>query len=219
MAPRQDVSEKRRAEIVDAAARVFSRKGFSGARMDDIVQETGLSKGLLYWYFKGKDAIIVAIMERLFRPEAARVRSLAATTGSARQRLIGLGESVVREVELMERFMPITFEFYSLAFRNRAVKKFFQDFFRIFVEGIQKVIEQGIEGGEFRRVDPREIAVAMTASFEGALLLWVFDPGTVDREAQTRLAVELILRGIERVDPAGASRSTRGREDRGEDRS
>ncbi len=196
--PRPDVSEKRKAEIVDAAARVFSRKGFSGASMDDIVQETGLSKGLLYWYFKGKDAIIAAIMERLLRPEVSRIRGLAAAAGTARQRLMSLTGSVTREIELIERFMPITFEFYSLAFRNRAVKKTFEGFFRIFVEGIQKVIEQGIERGEFRKVDAREIAVALTASIEGTLLLWVFEPRLVHREAQMSLAVDLILRGIEK---------------------
>ncbi len=196
--PRPDVSRKRRTEIVDAAARVFSRKGFSGARMDDIVREAGLSKGLLYWYFKGKDAIIAAIMERLFRSEVDRVRALASAPGTSRQRLLGLAESVIREIRLMERFMPITFEFYSLAFRNKAVRKFFQESFRIFVEGIRKVIEQGIQGGEFRKVDSLEIAVAMTASVEGALLLWVFDPRLVHREAQIRLALELLLGGIQK---------------------
>ncbi len=212
--PRPDVSERRRAEIVDAAARVFSRKGFNGASMDDIVQETGLSKGLLYWYFKGKDAIIAAIMERLFRPEVDRIRGLAAAAGSARQRLMSLTGSVTREIELIERFMPITFEFYSLAFRNRAVRKTFEGFFRTFVEGIQAVIEQGIESGEFRRVNPREIAVTLTASVEGTLLLWVFEPRLVHREAQMRLAVDLILRGIEKKGTAGAPRRLRAREGR-----
>jgi len=209
--PRPDVSEKRRTEIVDAAARVFSRKGFNGASMDDIVQETGVSKGLLYWYFKGKDAIIAAILERLFRPEVNRTRSLASAPGTARQRLISLGESVIKEIELAERFMPITFEFYALAFRNKTVRKFFQGFFRIFVQGIREVIEQGIRAGEFRDVDSYEIAVAMTSSFEGALLLWVFDPRLVQREAQIRLAVELILRGIEKKGGADASKSPRAR--------
>ena len=210
--PRPDVSEKRRAEIVDAAARVFSRKGFNGASMDDIVQETGLSKGLLYWYFKGKDAIIAAILERLFRPELKRARSLVAAPGTARKRLMGLSEAVVKEIELAERFMPITFEFYSLAFRNRTVRQFFQEFFRVFVQAVQEVIEQGILAGEFQRVDSREIAVAMTACFEGALLLWVFDPRMVKREAQIRLGVDLVLRAIEKK--SGAAKAPRPKEGR-----
>ena len=125
MAPRPDVSDKRKAEIVEAAARVFSKKGFGGARMDDIVQETGLSKGLLYWYFKSKDALIVALLERLMRPELNRVRTLADAGGPARERLVAFAESMVKDIALMERLMPITFEFYSVAFRNKVMKEGF----------------------------------------------------------------------------------------------
>ncbi|HET7081061.1 MAG TPA: helix-turn-helix domain-containing protein, partial [Chloroflexia bacterium] len=57
MSPRPDVSEERKNQILDAAAAVFSRLGFHEARMDDIVRESGLSKGTLYWYFTSKDAI------------------------------------------------------------------------------------------------------------------------------------------------------------------
>lgn len=202
MAPRPDVSEQRRTEIVDAAARVFSRKGF-GARMEDIVRESGLSKGLLYWYFKSKDAIIVAIMDRLIGPELRGAEVLPAGPGSARQRILGLAEQTIREIRAMERFIPITYEFYTLAFRNRVVRRAIKGFFGRFIDGIQGVIQQGIDRGEFRAVDARAAAVCLIASFEGTLLLWIFDPDSVQMEAQVRQAATLFLDGI--VDPAGGS--------------
>ena len=51
MSPRPDVSEERRNQILEAAMAVFARQGFEQARMDDIAQEVGLSKGALYLYF------------------------------------------------------------------------------------------------------------------------------------------------------------------------
>ncbi len=195
MAPRPDVSEQRRTEIMDAAARVFSRKGF-GARMEDIVRESGLSKGLLYWYFKSKDAIIVAILNRMLGPELRGTERLSADGGSARQRILDLAEQTVREVEAMGRFMPITYEFYSLAFRNRVVKSAIRTFFTRFIESIQAVIQRGIDDGEFRALDPRAAAVALIAAFEGSLLLWIFDPQIVEVNTQIRLSVELFLDGI-----------------------
>ncbi|MDL1899078.1 helix-turn-helix transcriptional regulator [Anaerolineae bacterium CFX7] len=57
MSPRANVSAARKAQILDAAAAVFARKGFYQASMDDIVEEAGLSKGALYWYFKSKACI------------------------------------------------------------------------------------------------------------------------------------------------------------------
>ena len=209
MAPRPDVSDKRKAEIVEAAARVFSKKGFGGARMDDIVQETGLSKGLLYWYFKSKDALIVALLERLMRPELNRVRTLADAGGPARERLVAFAESMVKDIALMERLMPITFEFYSVAFRNKVMKKAFQEFFRIFIDGIQRVIEQGIDRGRVpQRLIPAGSPSPSWRPSEGNLLLWVFDRSMADL-AQLRLSTDLILRGIERGDRKRASTRTK----------
>ncbi len=69
MSPRPDVSEVRKDQIMNAAEEVFSQKGFSDARMDDIAEETGLSKGTLYLYYKSKDDLIIAILDRIFQRE------------------------------------------------------------------------------------------------------------------------------------------------------
>ena len=212
MAPRADVSDKRRSEIVGAAARVFSRKGFNGASMDDIVRESGLSKGLLYWYFKSKDAIIVAIMERMFRPEMERIRRLASTEGTAAQRILGLAEYSTRQIEAMSRFIPITFDYYALAFRNRAVREIFREFFEVFLDEVAAVIEQGIASGEFRKIDPRAAALSLGAALEGSLLLWLFDRKLVRLGAQIKTAVGLCVRGMERTRGNGRP-SPNGQED------
>lgn len=62
----QTQDEGRRAAIVDAAARVFAEKGFSGATNRDIGREAGVSPGLIYWYFEDKDDLFKAVVRRLF---------------------------------------------------------------------------------------------------------------------------------------------------------
>lgn len=76
MSPRPDVSEERKEQIIDAATHVFARSGYAKARMDDIAKETGVSKGTLYWYFKNKDAILLAILDNLLDRELAAIRKL-----------------------------------------------------------------------------------------------------------------------------------------------
>ena len=58
MPSKDDLTNERRAQILQAAATVFARSGVNGARMDDIVAESGLSKGSLYWYFDSKQEIV-----------------------------------------------------------------------------------------------------------------------------------------------------------------
>ncbi len=57
--------EERREQIMGAALRVFSRKGFGKATMKDIAQEAEVTPGLIYYYFESKDALMQAIMKEI----------------------------------------------------------------------------------------------------------------------------------------------------------
>ena len=87
--PRVDVSVERKNQILDTAAKVFARHGFHQARMDYIVQESGLSKGAIYWYFKSKDEIITALLERFFEPEMEEAQTLLQTEQEKKRKRTG----------------------------------------------------------------------------------------------------------------------------------
>src|SRR3954468_19960819 len=59
--------EDRRAEIVAEAERLFSERGYEKTRMSDLAENVGITKGLLYWYFESKEALIAEIMVDLRR--------------------------------------------------------------------------------------------------------------------------------------------------------
>ena len=87
---RRGTAFDRRNHILDAAMSVISRLGFHEARMDDIAQEAGLSKGVLYLYDKSKDAIIGAILRYMFAGELRQFTKLREQEGSASWRSHGL---------------------------------------------------------------------------------------------------------------------------------
>jgi AcrR family transcriptional regulator len=62
---------ERRQQILDAAAACFARDGFHRTSMQDIVTESGVSAGLLYRYFAGKDDIIAAIVSDWHKQRSA----------------------------------------------------------------------------------------------------------------------------------------------------
>ncbi len=59
--------ERRRQQIMVAAKRVFSEKGFSKATMEDIAQEAELSPGTLYLYFKNKEELYASLSLRILQ--------------------------------------------------------------------------------------------------------------------------------------------------------
>lgn len=79
--------EQRRATILTAAARVFARKGLAGTKIADIAAEAGMSIGLIYRYFRGKDEVFALLVEQAMGGTAEAARQALAHGGSAWERL------------------------------------------------------------------------------------------------------------------------------------
>ena len=148
-----DLSEERKEQILQAAMKVFNRRGFSDARMDDIVEESGMSKGGVYWYFKSKEEIIIAILDLIFGRDFQQLEQLPQAEGTAQERLQYFIEHSLAEVAAMMKFMPITFEFYAMSFRHETVQKVIKHYLHFYLSVIEPIIEQGIASGEFRDVN------------------------------------------------------------------
>lgn len=200
MSPRPDVSQERKAQIITAATDVFTRLGFQKARMDDIVEESGLSKGALYWYFKSKDDIIIGILDRLFQRELDDLRLLVTAETPTLDRLYAFSDRVIEDFKKLERFLPILLELVALAIRSKVIQKAFKTYFRQYLEIITPILQQGIDSGELRAVDAKEAALAMGAIFEGTALLWVYDSENVDMIPQMRSGSRIFLDGLKAKD-------------------
>jgi AcrR family transcriptional regulator len=107
-----------RDELLSAALRVFARRGYRAAGVDEIAAEAGYSKGALYWHFSGKEELLTTLLEeRVDAPMRERFEllgsapperdmSVEATRAFAQQR------EEQREAMLLER------EYWSLAIRD-----------------------------------------------------------------------------------------------------
>ena len=197
MSPRPDVSEERKDQIMNAAEEVFSQKGLSDARMDDIAEETGLSKGTLYLYYKSKDDLIIAILDRIFQREFKAFETFYLASMSATEAIWGFTEKTSKDIKMMMRLLPITYEFMGLAFRNKFVQKAFKAYFNRYMDILIPIIQHGVDTSEFRPADAKEIAIAMGAVLEGTLLLWVYDHSLVEPEKHILSGMKLLLEGVQ----------------------
>lgn len=196
MSPRPDVSEARKNQILDAATNVFIRLGLHKARVDDIADEANLSKGAVYWYFKSRDEIIVAILDRLFEREFSGLRELQSKDRPALERLEQFVDLTIKDIQAWLRWVPIAYEFLGLVFHKEFVQQSFRKYFQTYTEHLTIIIQQGIDNGELRPYDAKDAAITLGAIIEGTILLSIYDPDAVDIPKHIKTGTQIYFDGL-----------------------
>lgn len=197
--PRPDVSDERKPQIISAAMRVFARKGYYGATMPEIAAEAGLSVGGLYWYFKGKDAVVAAILAHLFDADLDALAILLAEERPAAERLLAFAQHSVTTFDEQRWLIPVGIDLYGAAAHDAQARGFIQRYLERYREALAALIAQGIERGEFRPVRPHDTANALLAMEEGLSLLWAVDPDNVRYREGFAVGVQLFIDGLRRI--------------------
>lgn len=109
-----------RAALLDAAATVFARDGFSGATLDAIAAEAGLTKGAIYSSFDGKDDLFFALQERRFGELADQLASAIELGATHHDQL---GATVASQLPLDRRWNLLFLEFVTYAARRPSFRQ------------------------------------------------------------------------------------------------
>lgn len=83
----QRIREERREQILDAAARVFARKGLAGARIADIAAAGEMSQGLIFRYFASKEEVFAAVVEKALQSATRLAQAALQQPGSPLEKL------------------------------------------------------------------------------------------------------------------------------------
>ncbi len=182
--------EARRTQILDAAVRCFAQRGYYETTIEDLVTETGLSRGALYLYYPSKEAIYLAISERwgCGLEEAIRARLTPdLSPASILQVLIEVnGEHVQAEADACRILM----EGWNLAYHIPVLAERKAQQQTHSVAALSQLLRAGIEAGEFRTdMDVETQARILMATLHGLMVQWHRQPGSVDWHA---IAAEFI---------------------------
>jgi AcrR family transcriptional regulator len=115
---RKERQEQTREQLVEAAARVFARRGYHRATVDEIAAEAGFTIGALYSNFETKEKLFLAIADRQVESRVAEISSVAdAAVGEGEA-----GEEVAGQLKAFLETDPdwplLFYEFWSLSVRN-----------------------------------------------------------------------------------------------------
>ncbi len=188
--------EDKRRQILDAAVRVFARKGFHASRVGDIAEEAGVAHGLLYHYFDSKDKVLEAVFHENWSVLQERIANVEETDEPAADQLRHVAMIVLRTwLHLPDVVRVVIREFGRSPELADRIGELAQP-----IEVIERIIERGVERGEFQQdIDPRVAATVVYGGIDELLTAWVLDRLPADEDAvsaaeQTFFAVS--LRGL-----------------------
>jgi TetR/AcrR family transcriptional regulator, fatty acid metabolism regulator protein len=162
--------EDKRRLILDAAIRVFARKGYHAARVGDIAEEAGVAHGLLYHYFRSKEELLETISRETWRDIRDAVRSVEETDESARERLAGITKILLRSWRRDPNLVRVLVREVT---RSSHLQSRIDEIEGAFV-GLERIIARGQQAGEFRAdVDPRMVSYVFYGALEEILTGWV----------------------------------------------
>jgi AcrR family transcriptional regulator len=197
---REEKKAATRRALLDAAARVFARKGLQGATVEEISEDAGFSRGAFYSHFTTKEEILLEVIQERATQQMTAIAEAFQQDGALEERLLKIGQFVdtmaARDVEWCMLYM----EFWSGAVRDRRLRARFIEQYGVWRGGIAALVESETRTmGVALGTPPEELASAIIALAEGYILQKLIDPPALPDDFFTRMLLQFV-RGV--MDPA-----------------
>lgn len=167
-------AERTRAAIIDAAIALFARKGFASTSTQDLARAIGMTTGTLYWHFKDKEELLIAVLTELEQRLGQELYGEAEAVGGATayQTLEAMIGRVARVVEkFQQNLLLVGVIGAEVTDTNPRVEKALRASYRRIAQVSEAVLRAGIEEGT---VDPSlDVACAaqlLLGMYMGAIL-------------------------------------------------
>lgn len=178
-------SVQKRQYILETARKVFAEKGFKRVTMKDIVEACDISRGGLYLYFNSTEEVFAEVL-KMESEEADDLFSDSIKEDSTASDILMLFLKEQKK-EILRKKDTLTQATYEFYFENKSGKKdnILKQQFDSAVKVLQRLIEMGVESGEFRCDNPEGSARNIMYVLEGLRIsaqIRGISPETVDRE-------------------------------------
>ena len=191
-----DKFQEKKEKILDAALHVFVKSGYSDARMDDIVEESGISKGAIYYHYKSKKDLFLALIEHWEIHAFPDFYDKNKNGISSSEILRSFSDMVANVFETRKYVFLAEVEFWALANRDKDVKDRTQKLYQKILALFEKVLVKGINSGEFKNLNPRIAAIAVMTSLQGVNWFCIFEHHEFSAREYLSKVMEFMIQGF-----------------------
>lgn len=193
-ARRHAPAPERRAQILAAAFECFAAKGYHASTMDDLVRASGLSKGSLYWHFRSKEDVFLAVFDDFAQATLADWEALLAEGCTALEAVDGVMQ---RSFARLEQMGPHSLAAWAEFFAHPQARSRLADLYVALRARLGEALDRDAARGRLRDVPTESAAAALTAAGEGLMLQAMVD-AEFDARAHWPAVYVALCHGLER---------------------
>ncbi len=176
MSPKVGVEPIRQTQIIESAFRLFAKHGSNNVSIQRVATEAGMSKGAVLHYYPTKNKLFAAVFNEFFRRMFEWIKQTTSLYENQYERLGSIIDGLLDESNSFVGIgYPLYIECMALSLSDEAYNRLFSEWVNNWVELVATVIGDGVEAGEFARVDPEETARGMSAFCQGVVSRWYLD--------------------------------------------
>jgi AcrR family transcriptional regulator len=177
---KEDVIKTRRGQLTRAAYRAVGEKGYYNITVRDIARKAGLSTGLVHYYFKDKQELLLTLLKEMNKKLSTSLAVALEGTADPEKKLGIYLDQALDLVMKEKEYFPVLFDFWTQISRNRRMKKANIKLFQSYRNECAAILREGIESGVFREMDVEYITAHIVSLVQGIIIQYVIDNNAFD---------------------------------------
>ena len=183
-----------RQRLLETATELFAEKGYAGTSVREIVQKAGVSRPVLYYYFKSKDGLFYAVLDWAEDVQQKILNEIFENQGTVLDRFIIFYQRVYEGVR---QYQSLYILIHGLIYGPpQGVPKYdFAKYQRRMLDAVKRIYTEGDSSGEIRQVDAEEVAFLVLGLIDFSLNVDMVQPELADSQRPERL-LRLAFQGL-----------------------
>ena len=191
--------DARLAEIVDTTTALFATQGYHGTSIQDISDATGLQRGALYHYIKGKKELLFRIHERFIEPLLAEARLIEESDLAPDAAIRALAKALMQDIDAYRNQVTVFLHEWKVIKDDPGAQSV-REARREFEEIIERVLARGVRIGKFQVRDPHLEKFAFLGMINYTYQ-WYVPGGRYDADQVASNFADIFLHGISKTEP------------------
>lgn len=200
MAPRTTEArwQQTHTQIMDSAERLFATKGFNGTSMNDIVKQSGISKGAIYGHFESKERLFLSLWERQTTMGIEQLRQMFSQDDTAVDKLKRIADmTMASSCDCPRELGRMQIEFMVAASRMESIEPGMLKRYETVHTFITEIFDEGVRSGEFRAdIDIKSLTSILFAALDGLGLHYATLGIEFDSKQLQDTLMKMVLEGI-----------------------